>query len=322
MALSPYGGGCRFAVAAFVAIGLVLPAAAVARVPIRVGIGDQQVAMFANPAFQRAKIKRVRYVIAWNAMDSPAQRREARAYVARARRSGISVILHLATDDYVAKKAKLPSVSSYRSHVRRLVKYFRGLGVREFGVFDEANHASEPTYKSPNHAALFFEDMYRAVKVRCRTCAVVALDVLDQPGVQRYIDRFFKRLSPTWRRRASVIGLHNYGDVNRRRTTYTRAMIQHVHRYNRKAKLWLTETGAIVVFGRSFPYSPARAALRIATMFSIANRYRRSGIKRLYVFQWTGAPRGARFDAGLTNSDGTPRPAYAVLRKKLGGYLR
>ena len=48
--------------------------AAGARTPIRVGVSDQQTSMFAQDAFQRAKFKRVRYFIAWNAMDNPGQR--------------------------------------------------------------------------------------------------------------------------------------------------------------------------------------------------------------------------------------------------------
>src|SRR5436190_511750 len=82
--------------------------------------------------------------------------------------------------------------------------------------------ASQPTYRSPTRAADFFREMYRLVKGRCRSCAVVALDVLDQAGVDRYMRSFFRHLSSTYRRRATVVGIHNYGDVNRRRTTYTR----------------------------------------------------------------------------------------------------
>jgi hypothetical protein len=164
--------------------------------------------------------------------------------------------------------------------------------------------------------------MYRLVKGRCRSCTVIALDVLDQRGVERYMRSFYRRLSATYRRRATVVGIHNYGDVNRRRTTFTRSMISQARHYNRHTRFWLTETGGIVKFGRSFPYSPTRAAHRLSTMFSIANRYRRSGIERLYVYQWTGPQRTARFDAGLTNPDGSPRPGYTYLRKKLPGYLR
>ena len=52
--------------------------------------------------------------------------------------------------------------------------------------------------------------MSRQVKDRCRSCAVVALDVLDQPGVDRYMRSFYRALSSTYRRRASLVGIHNY----------------------------------------------------------------------------------------------------------------
>src|SRR4051795_6091578 len=230
---------------AALAVLALAPAAAQARVNIRVGIGDQQIAMFDNAAFQRAKFKRVRYFIAWNAMDDSAQRLAARAYVQRARRSGISVLIHVSTDDTRIKKAHLPSVRAYRSKVGRLVRYFRGLGVREFGAWNEVNHASQPTYRSPTRAADFFREMYRLVKLRCRTCAVVALDVLDRAGVDRYMRSFFRHLSSTYRRRATVVGIHNYGDVNRRRTTYTRLIIRQTHAYNSRTRFWLTETGGL-----------------------------------------------------------------------------
>jgi hypothetical protein len=301
---------------------LALPSVASAKIPIRVGIGDQQTAMFDQSAFQRAKFKRVRYFIAWNAMDNAGQRLAARAYVERARRAGIQVFLHISSDDLRIKRAKLPSVAQYRSKVGRLVRYFRGLGVREFGAWNEANHASQPTYRSPTRAAAFFREMYRLVKVRCPTCAVVALDVLDQRGVETYMRTFFRKLSRTYRRRATIIGIHNYGDVNRRRTTYTRNIIRTAHRYNRSAKVWFTETGGIVKFGTSFPCSPTRAASRLQNMFSLAAAYRRSGVQRLYVYNWTGAGCAARFDAGLTNPDGTPRPGYNTLRAQLAKYER
>src|SRR5687768_8928727 len=138
-----------------------LPATASAQTSIRVGIGDQQVAMFDNPYFKSANFKRTRYFIPWNAMDNAQQRLAARAYVLRARQSGISVFLHISSDDLRIKQARLPSVSEYRSKVGRLVRYFRGLGVREFGTWNEANHASQPTYRSPRRAAEYFREMYR-----------------------------------------------------------------------------------------------------------------------------------------------------------------
>ncbi len=301
---------------------LMVPSAAQARIPIRVGISDQRIGMFDQPAFQKAHFKRVRYFVRWDVMREPEARLRARAYVKKARAEGIQVLLHVSTNDFRIRRGHLPSVAEYRTQVRRTVPYFRKLGVRDFGAWNEANHASQPTYRSPTRAADFFREMYRAVKGRCRSCGVVGLDVLDQPGVERYMRSFFRHLSPTYRKRLTIVGLHNYGDVNRKRTRYTAAVIKQAHAYNPRARFWLTETGGIVKFGRSFPYSPARAKSRLSTMFSIAKRYRRSGIERIYIYNWTGAARDDRFDAGLTGPDGTPRPAYRYLRLKLPDYLR
>jgi hypothetical protein len=57
-------------------------------------------------------------------------------------------------------------------------------------------------------------------------------------------------------------------------------------------------------------------------MFSLARTYRTSGVQRVYVYNWTGAGCAARFDAGLTNPDGSVRPGYTYLRRALRNYLR
>jgi hypothetical protein len=307
---------------ALITIAASFAATAAARTPIRVGIGDQNIAMFDQRAFRRAQFEHVRFLVAWNVMDDAPQRLAARAYVQRARADHMRVLLHISTDDYRIKKARLPSVATYRRQVGRIVRYFRALGVREFGSWNEANHASQPTYDSPSRAALFFREMYRAVKGHCRTCAVVGLDVLDQVGVESYMRSFYRRLSATYRRRATVVGIHNYGDVNRKRTSFTRAIISQARRYNRHTRFWLTETGGIVKLGRSFACSTTRAAARLSWMFHLARVYRTSGIDRLYIYNWTGAGCNARFDAGLTSPDGAPRAGYRYLRKVLPNYLR
>jgi hypothetical protein len=306
---------------ALAALALV-PSTAGARVDLRVGIGDQQISMFEQPAFQRAKFKRVRYFVPWNVMRDKDQRLAARRYIQRARQDGFTVLLHISSDDLRIKRAKLPSVSEFRSQVRRLVPYFRDLGVREFGAWNEVNHASQPTYRSATRAAEFFMETYRAVKPRCSFCTVVALDVLDQTGVERYMRSWYRRLSSTYRRRATVVGIHNYGDVNRERSTFTRNIIRQSHAFNRRTKFWFTETGGLVKFGRNFPCSETRARNRLRNMFSLARRYRTSGVQRLYVYNWSGPGCDSRFDAGLVNPDGTTRPGYDYLRDALPNYLR
>jgi hypothetical protein len=301
-----------------------LPATAGAKTGVRVGIGDQQVSMFDSPLFQRAKFKRVRYFVPWNIMDNDQQLALAKAYVQRARKDHIQVLLHLSSDDLRIKKAKLPSVAAYRRQIKRIVSAFRPLGVRDFGAWNEVNHASQPTYRSPTRAADFFVEAYRAIKPRCSFCNVVALDVLDQTGVERYMRSFYRHLSSTYRRRATVVGIHNYGDVNRRRTTFTRNIIRQSHSFNSKTRFWFTETGGLVKFGRSFPCSETRARNRLRNMFDLAKTYHSSGVERMYVYNWTAPPNGcdARFDAGLVNFDGTARPGYTYLRQKLPNFLR
>ena len=301
-----------------------LPASASAQVDVRVGIGDQQVSMFDQPLFKARKFKLVRYFVPWNIAQDKDQLALATAYVERARRDHIQVLLHISSDDLRIKKAKLPSVAQYRTQVKNIVATFRPLGVRDFGVWNEANHASQPTYRSPTRAADFFVEAYRAIKPRCSFCNVIALDVLDQTGVERYMRSFYRHLSSTYRKRATLVGIHNYGDVNRRRTTFTRNIIKQSRSFFILTCFWFTETGGLVKFGRSFPCSEERARNRLKNMFSLARTYRTSGVERLYVYNWTAPPDGcdARFDAGLVNFDGTPRPGYTYLKSALPNYRR
>jgi hypothetical protein len=138
--------------------------------------------------------------------------------------------------------------------------------------------------------------------------------VLDTANMHRYLRSFLRRAPG----RPRLWGLHNYQDVNNRTSGDTRRMLETV-----PGEVWLTETNGIVKFGnsRQFSYSESRAARCTRWMFRLADRYdsRRRGLRskltRLYLYQWFGAPVGARFDAGLVDPDGTPRPAYFVLQR-------
>ena len=284
--------------------------------------------MFDSPYFQQLKIKRTRYFVPSDVMQDAAERARAVAFVNAARSHGVSTLLHLSTTDLRAKKGKLVSTTAYRRNAGRFVAYFRKLGVRDFGAWNEANHKTQETWNHVGNAASYFKSMWSAVRSRCSSCAVVGLDVLDQAGVDGYIRSFYKRLSSTWRKRLTVVGIHNYSDVNRNRSTGTAKIINTVRRYNRRAKFWFTETGAIASFGGSFPYSESRQAARMKNMFTFASRYRSRGVQRVYSYNWTGLENGTacgshcRFDAGLVDPDGTPRPVFSVFKQKLASYSR
>jgi hypothetical protein len=300
-----------------IVVSLLVAAPAHGAYNVRVGIGDQQASMFSHPDFQKLKIKRVRYFIPWDALDKSWEIQRATEYVNAAKAARVSVFMHISSDNLTRRKAKLPSKRRYKRMVVPLIKQFRAMGVREWGSRNEANHDSQATWKSPSRAAWEF----RVVKSACKRCTVVGLDVLDQRGVGRYISRFYRALSRKWRKRVGIVGIHNYSDINRKRTRGTREIMRAVRRYNRRATFWLTETGGVVKLSTSFRYSPRRAAARLGYLFKVTKRYRRS-IKRLYIFSWSGAPRDARMDTGLVGPDGRPRPGYRVVAKNIKRFRR
>ena len=299
-------------------VALLVPgAAAHARTQVAVGLGDQSAAMFTNTDFLRLKVKKARYFVRWDAMRHADARAQVDAWVATARAAHVRPLIHVSTNNLAPKKAKLPASSTYRRDVGSLVRHLKRLGVRDFGTWNEANHKSQPTYRSASRAASY----YRLMRSACGSkCTVVALDVLDQRGVEGYIGRFFSALPRGYRSRKLVIGIHNYSDTNRLRSSGTSAIIRTVRHYDSHARFWLTETGGVVNFGRSFPCSTRRAASRTRYMFSLAKKYDRY-VERLYSYNFFGANcRG--FDAGLVAANGTRRPAYSVFRDRLKSFTR
>jgi len=315
-----------FSILALVALIPASPAAA--RSAVRVGVADQSPAMFANPYFKQLNVKRTRYFVASDVMRDATERAKARAFVVAARSAGVSVLLHISTTDLRDKRGPVVSTTKYRRDVGRIVAYFRPLGVRDFGAWNEVNHKSQETWNRIGNAASYFKSMWSAVHRRCPTCGVVGLDVLDQAGSDRYIRSFYARLSRTWRTRLKVVGIHNYSDVNRSRSTGTAKIITTARRYDRRVKFWFTETGAVASFGGAFPFNLTRQASRIKSMFSYASRYRTRGVERVYAYNFFGVQNAqycstnCPFDAGLVNADGTPRPVFAVFKAKLAGYSR
>ncbi len=300
------------------------PAQAAEPYDVRFGIGDQSAAMFDHPGFADLRLRQVRYFIHWNVIRDRDERLKARRWVKAARAAGARPFLHISTDDLRAKRGHLPSVGAYRRDVGRLVRYFRALGVRDFGAWNEANHKSQPTWNNPARVARYWKELRRAVAKTCnlRHCRAVGLDVLDQRGVERYVRRFVNAAGRGYvRRYMRIVGVHNYSDVNRKRTRGLRAIIDTVKRYKPDAHYWLTETGALVKFGRSFPCDEERAADRLKYLFQIARNYRRY-LQRVYLYNWFGGDCEIHFDSGLVSRDGTPRPATTPCKRGMQRFKR
>jgi hypothetical protein len=296
---------------------LTLVGAAPASAKYRVGVGEQKAAMFDTQAWQSLKLKRVRYLVPWDYAKRRGQRDEVDYFMGRARAARQDVLVtftarrgcYSAKGRYSKRKScRAPSARKYRKAFRAFDKKFPW--VKTYSAWNEINHKSQPTFKSPRKAAGYYNVLRKLA--RRGKFRVMAADMLDTGNMSRYL-RSFRRYAKGSPR---LWGLHNYGDVNRRRSSFTKAMLRTV-----PGEVWLTETGGIVKLLPSFKRSPSRAAKRTKGMFRLVNKYdtrrrgMRSKITRLFVYTWFGEDRSARFDAGLVNPDGSPRKAFKVFRK-------
>jgi len=337
---------CLATIAAVAGTTLAAPAQA-SRSTVRVGIANQNPTMFDSGHWSNLRMKRTRHVVRWNAIDDPDQVARIDAFVDAARAKGVKVLLHISTHDFTPRKAALPSRAAYRKKVGLLIARYYPSGVREWGVWNEANDRTQPTYRAPTRAADYFKDLWRMLDSRKRCgrtvtsrCKIVALDLLDgrssrlRSVTRSYVRKFYGRLSRRWDRRARIVGLHNYSDTNRRARGGTKNVIRQVRRYNRRAKLWMTETGGIVKLGTTgdFTCNPrssasvrraeSRANRAVSWMFRLAKTYRRY-IDRVYVYQWTGTDciDAVRFDSGLVRLDGSRRPSWYTVKSRMRARL-
>ena len=296
-------------------VALAAPAAAQAN--FVVAIGDQNPNVFAAPRFQALKIKKVRYLVPWDFYKDAGQAGEVAAYMNAAHAAKQDVLVSFTArrgcyenGKYSRSKAcRAPSASAYKSAFLRFDRLYPW--VRTYSAWNEVNHVSQPTFKSPKLAARYYNVLRRFTK--SRKFKLVAADVLDSSNVSSYL-RSFRRYAKGSPR---LWGVHNYADVNRKRSRGTRAVLRAV-----PGEVWMTETGGILQFAPDFPRSESRAASRASYTFSLASKYSkrrhgyRSKITRLYYYQYTGADASARFDAGLVNPDGSPRKAYNTFLSK------
>ena len=280
---------------------------------LAVGLGDEQPTMFPNPAFKALHTRIARYVTPYDVVTShkPNDLPRLKAWLAAAASQHIQPLIAFYHSDKTPKK--MPSVATYRTDVKKFVRMFPHVTLLQ--PWDEANRGNviergNGSFDSPN--ASQSAQYYIALRKACPRCTVVGLDVLDSTDIRatvHYINQFKADLGryPTPR----IWGLHNYSGTNRFHSAGTRAVLA-----NTSGQLWLTETGGIVKLAGSFPFNLSRAVRATKYMFSLAGLSPR--ISRIYIFQWTGGKTAKeRFDAGLTDFQGKPRPAYCVVYERV-----
>jgi len=193
--------------------------------------------------------------------------------------------------------------------------------VRTISPWNEINHFSQGTSRDPRAAARFTDK----VRQLCPGCTIVAADVLDQaddPSAAhptfRQTSSYIKRFRHFLKTPRTICGIHNYSDVNRFRSTGTKAVMKALG----CKQYWFTETGGLYRFGSFWSKKTKKGCSTNAScqlkatkyMFSLANANRK--VTRLYIYTWFGGIT-PRFDAGLVAA-GKPRPAYREVEKRLG----
>ncbi len=283
----------------------------------RVGLSEQNASMFSSARWQSLKLKRVRYIVPWDWNRHADEAAAVANYMnsARSARQQVLVTFTAARGCWNGKRysksaaCRAPSAAAYRASFRAFDSLYPW--VKTYSAWNEVNHASQPTARKPKLAVRYYEVLRK--DARARRFKVMAADILDTSNLRSYLRKFLRLAKGSPR----LWGLHNYQDVNYRTSADTRRMLATV-----RGEVWLTETGGLVKFnGKRFRYSEARAANRTKWMFKLADRYDsrqrglRAKITELFVYKWFGEVRGAHFDSGLVNPDGTPRKAYSVFRK-------
>jgi hypothetical protein len=295
-------------------LALLLALSGLAAVPagaVTVGLSDNAFQTLSEPRLDALGVKRVRVVVPWNEALLTGSRRQLDTWVKVAKAEGAELFVSFNTG-HGSRCPRRPCVLPSPATFDRAFGAFRlrWPHLRTIGVWNEANHRSQPTFRRPQRAAQYFN----IIRKRCRGCTIVAADVIDEPNMVPWLEDFKKKA-----RGERIFGLHNYRDVNPRRGQRyggTKTLLKAV-----RGRVWLTETGGIVRFvlpdGRTlFPYSEQRANLAIGKVFRLAREYRRR-IDRVYVYHWRQSAPDSRFDAGLVRSTGEPRAGYRTLRRWL-----
>jgi hypothetical protein len=134
--------------------------------------------MFANPLFGALDIRYGRYVTPWDVAlnpDSPAAKK-LDAWLAGAQAAGVSSLIAFerrAGDQCPNQPCYLPDPSEFlQAFLAFRAKYPQ---IKTVSVWNEANHSTQPTFRSSVDAA----QLYLVVARHCSGCMIVAADVLD-----------------------------------------------------------------------------------------------------------------------------------------------
>jgi hypothetical protein len=287
--------------------GLSAPALAPA---LTIGVGEQRPQFVSTRAFQRTRIGNARILVGWNAIRVTWQRAELDRWFAAVQAAGVTPLVTFGKSR--ESPDNLPTPARYRSAVNAFRARYPW--VREFSSWNEANSCGARTCRRVALVAAY----WRQLRLACPGCTVLAADLVDSPNISGWVRNFRRAatMTPTrW-------GLHNYLDVNRFSTGYTRATLTAI---GAKARLWLTETAGLVErrnrsatrIPEGFEHAARTTGFIFDTMRPVSGR-----IQRIYFYNWIADPPPSTWDSAFLNQHLGERRAYAVLRDRLAKLAR
>jgi hypothetical protein len=308
---------------AAVAAAAAVPASASA---VTVGVSDQQASTFTNPLFKPLKLKVARYIAPYDVATAGGdQQANFEAWLAAARAAHQTVLISFEHSRDPKKYNKAPSVKTYTKALTTFrKKYGKTFDVTPWNEVNvcqaKGRQEGQPSKickskTGPKLVAQYYSAALKVFKGR----KVTAIDILDGSNVGGAVS-YLKKFKRYVKGHPKYWGIHNYSDTNRGSYSRTSRLIKRIG--DKKAQVWLTETGGQlrlrgVYAGGSESRAETKAATALKCMFSMPKRYKQ--IKRLYIYQFNGAPVANDFDAGLINTDNTKRKGYTVVQKRQSG---
>jgi hypothetical protein len=307
-----------------------LPLAALAAVVIAptsasavtVGISDQQPSTFTNPLYAPLKLKVARVITPYDVLANPSEKARLDQWIHNAKLAKQTMLISFEHSRSQSKYNKAPSVATYTKALKAFKKkYGSKFDIspwNEVNVCQAAGRMEGQPAKICKSATgpKLVAQYYSAAKSVFKGRKIVAIDILDGSnvgGAVSYLRKFKKYVKGT----PKYWGIHNYSDTNRGSYSRTSRLIKEIG--NRKAEVWLTETGGQLRL-RGKEIGQAKAAKALKCMFSMPKRYKQ--ITRLYIYQFNGADSSNDFDAGLISPDNTQRTGYGVVKKRTSATCR
>jgi hypothetical protein len=287
-----------------------------------VGISDQQAATFTNPLYKPLKLKVARVITPYDVTSDPVQKARLDEWIHNAKLAKQTMLISFEHSRRATKYNKAPSVSAYTKALKAFKKKYGSKF--DISPWNEVNVCQAKGRQEGQPSKIcrsstgpkLVAQYYSAAKKTFPGRKIVALDILDGfnvGGAVSYVRKFKKYVKGT----PKYWGIHNYSDTNRGSTSRTSRLIKTIG--NKKAEIWLTETGGQLRL-RGKDVGEAKAAKALKCMFSMPKKYKQ--IKRLYIYQFHGADQSNDFDAGLINPDNTKRPGYTVVQKRQSATCR